>query len=164
MQRIALRDMYAVNLSKLNCIKIVPTHSFCTKEDINKMLQYYLDLGYEGIILRHPVAKYHPCRTNFLLKLKPRNKASYSIIKPFEAISIDGYMKDTLGGVLLRNGEGKFFHCGAGCLTHVERQFLWDSYKRDNTCLTDKLAYIYYQELSKNGIPQQPILRYIEGL
>jgi len=127
-------------------------------EVIDALLQDHLRMGYEGIILRNPAAFYEFRRSNNLLKLKPRMTGAYTIIAANEAIDIYGYPKNTLGSLTLLTKEGKIFNCGAGVLSHPQRDILWE--RRE--MLKEKVAHIYFQELSTAGIPQQPILRSID--
>jgi ATP-dependent DNA ligase len=140
-------------------IHIVPFYQQ-NLDEVDSLLAQHLSEGYEGIMLRNPNALYEFRRSNNLLKLKPRQIGAFTILYANEAIDIYGMPKDTLGSLTLRLVDQRTFHCGAGQLTHPQRQFLWDH--RDQ--LPGKTAHIHYQELSDAGIPQQPILRYIEGV
>jgi len=155
-RRLLLRERHKQDRQR---IFIVP--SFEAKiADLDSLLAQHLSEGYEGIMLRNPNALYEFRRSNNLLKLKPRQIGAFTILHANEAIDIYGMPKDTLGSLTLRLVDQRTFHCGAGQLTHPQRQFLWDH--RDQ--LPGKTAHIHYQELSDAGIPQQPILRYIEGV
>ncbi len=122
-------------------------------------MEEFVSQGYEGIILRKPNALYQDKRTKDLLKLKPRFKEEYEIIDAFEAIDIYGQDKDTLGGFNLVTLKGNHFKCGAGCLTHSERDSIWEEYKQSQVSVRKYKAIVAYQELTDRGVPHQPILK-----
>ena len=126
----------------------------CRKEELPEYLSFYIGKGYEGIIVRNPDGYYELKRSSNLLKMKLKHKAEVIIAGYFEAISEEGLHKETLGGLILANGQ----KCGAGCLTHDERDFFWD--RRDELC--KRTAYIKYLTLTDNGLYREPILMEIK--
>jgi len=141
-------------------IHIVPFYQQ-NLDEVDSLLAQHLIDGYEGIMLRNPNAEYEFRRSNNLLKLKPRQIGAFTILYANEAIDIYGMPKDTLGSLTLQLPDSpQTFRCGAGLLDHTQRQAIWN--RREE--VKGHIAHIFYQELSNSGIPQQPILRYIEGV
>lgn len=141
-------------------IRFVPFYQQNLNE-VDSLLAQHLSEGYEGIMLRNPNALYEFRRSNNLLKMKPRLIGAFTILHTNEAIDINGMPKDTLGSLTLQlPGSLRTFRCGAGLLDHTQRQAIWN--RREE--VKGHIAHIFYQELSNSGIPQQPILRYIEGV
>jgi DNA ligase 1 len=146
----------ALNLSYLDLAwPLVYLKTFkVDKVEINKYLYSFIEEGFEGVIIRDPRGTYEFKRSSFLLKLKPTHEESFAILDSFEAISMDGELKDTLGGLWVQDMKGQIFKCGAGQLTHEERDYWWD---RRPTLLA-KRARIKYLVLTDSGIPREPIL------
>lgn len=141
-------------------VRFVPFYQH-NLDEVDSLLAQHLSEGYEGIMLRNPNALYEFRRSNNLLKMKPRQIGAFTILYANEAIDIYGMPKDTLGSLTLQLPDSaQTFRCGAGLLDHSQRQSLWNRREK----LKGLLAHIFYQELSDTGIPQQPILRYIEGI
>jgi hypothetical protein len=116
--------------------------------------RYYVEQGYEGIIIRHPKAYYTEGKSSNILKYKLSKTYPFRIVGYFEAISKDGDPKDMLGGLQVVDSKGLVFKTGAGRLTHGERVSLWHG--RDN--LIGKIAIVKYPCLSDRGVPLEPIL------
>lgn len=162
-ERLHAREYLLMERHKQDRQRIFIVPSYTAKiEDLDSLLAQHLSEGYEGIMLRNPNALYEFRRSNNLLKMKPRQRGSFTILHANEAIDVYGMPKDTLGSLTLQllPGNPQTFRCGAGLLDHTQRQAIWN--RREE--VKGHIAYIFYQELSNSGIPQQPILRYIEGV
>lgn len=61
-------------VKKIKCCEDVPHHAIKTSDDLNQYEQDYLELGYEGVMLRHPDGPYKHGRSTakegWLLKVK----------------------------------------------------------------------------------------------
>lgn len=127
----------------------VPYHYCYDLKEIELWYETYLQQGFEGIIIRHPYAKYKRAKCTNMMKLKPRLSNTYKIVGFTGEMTITGTPKDRLGALILEDEDGRRFHVGTG-FTHKQREALW--YQRDK--LLGKTAKIRYQELSTNFIPK----------
>ena len=104
---------------------ISPQHLVIKKEWLG-FATYYIELGYEGLILRHLEKNYTFKRNTGLLKFKPTETDEYLITDVLRAISIDGRPKDMVGAFMVRApDEDVSFKVGAGKIKHTERERLW---------------------------------------
>jgi len=135
-----------------------------TAENNKSNWEHYFDLfvadGYEGLIIRDPNAFYKEGKASCLLKEKKLLKKEFAIEAAFEADAVKGVQVNLLGGLILRTENGDHFRCGAGCLPHKERERLWAN-TRIWCELVGHKAVIEYPELTKRGVPFQPILKEI---
>jgi len=138
-------------------VKIVETVRILTK-DWEKYCERFVQQGFEGIILRNKNGLYETKRSSNLLKFKPKKIGLFKILTEFEAVDKYGDFKNTLGGFILKTQTCETFSCGCGNLTHAERQKIWDSIP-NNLKLEEHLAEVEYPELTKRGVPHQPILK-----
>ena len=148
-----LKDYFYYETVSLNKhIKWVATYHI-PKENWQFYLAKFMDQGYEGIILRNPLAKYEPKRSLNLLKYKPTHESRFTITDAIEAIDLQGQPKDMLGAVRCIDEHGKRFKVGAGCLSHDERVMWW--MKGDlNGCI----AIVKFRTVTKDGIPREAVL------
>ncbi|KKL99123.1 hypothetical protein LCGC14_1817580 [marine sediment metagenome] len=126
---------------------------YTVKENWQFYLAKFMDQGYEGIILRNPLAKYEPKRSLNLLKYKPTHESRFTITDAIEAIDIQGQPKDMLGAVRCIDEKGKRFKVGAGCLSHDERVMWW---MKGN--LNGCIAIVKFRTVTKDGIPREAVL------
>ena len=129
---------------------LVPTH-IITLDQIADYTNYYLNLGYEGIILRHPLGIYETKRSNAMLKHKPTEIDYYVILGVKEAISEDGELKGMVGAFTVLSPGKDTFEVGAGKLTHSERIDLW--LRKDE--ILYKMLKVKHEKIKtgKNGVP-----------
>lgn len=130
-----------------SAIKIVPTRLAHNYEEVLEHYREYLDNGYEGIIIRHPFAKYAKKRVTTMLKFKPRERDHYKIIGTREELDKNGLPKNSLGALVCSDGAHTF-RVGSG-FTQEQRQTLW----QNRETLPGKIACIEYQNLSAKGVP-----------
>lgn len=122
-----------------------------TREGIEPLLQRFIDAGYEGIILRNPLASYVERRPYTILKWKPSKSDWYKIIDVEEAVSEDGIRLGRIGALVCEDDFGNTFKCGSGLgLTHADTERLW----RDRQQLIGKYARVFYQNLTNAGVPR----------
>lgn len=132
----------------------VETHRVEDDASIQILLTHYMSLGYEGVIVRNPLAKYQRKRTTDMMKWKPRGKDSYLIVGYKEEIDIYGTPKGTLGSLLLES-DGERFSVGSGSyFTRSAREQLWTI----RETLPGKYATVKYPELTDRGIPNHPVI------
>ena len=108
----------------LKYIKLVPTLQVSNADQLQTVYQQYLQQGYEGIIIRHPHAKYVRRKVSTILKLKPRVSEYFTITGIEEEWSLDGIRKGTFGAFNLVTEEGQKFNAGSGP-TAYQRVLLW---------------------------------------
>lgn len=137
-------------------LKAVPT-IFSYKSELELYYEEYLRRGYEGIIVRDPSAYYQTKRTRALLKKKKLECIKLPIMAYTEAIDKNNVLKGMLGSVGCKMPNNETFWCGAGNLNHSERIDWW----QQRWSLLNKTAHIEYPELTKRGVPHQPILKEI---
>lgn len=128
----------------------VPHHIITTEEQLLSMEEDYLELGYEGIMLRHPDGQYKHGRSTakeaWLLKLKRftdadakvigftelrtnTNEAKKNALGHLERSSKKDGMKNaqTLGSLVVKDiKSGVEFEIGTG-FTQAQRQELWNN-------------------------------------
>lgn len=122
----------------------------CKQGDQWRYALQFVEDGYEGIILRDPLAPYHLKRNVCLLKYKPTESDEYTIDEVLEAISKEGEPKGMVGAFLVHGDDGTVFKVGAGKMKHDERIRLWQ--KRQN--LTGLLLHVKHEKLrTVNSIP-----------
>jgi ATP-dependent DNA ligase len=110
----------------LQFIKLVPTIPITTLEELQLAYNYYLRQGYEGIIIRHPYAKYIRRKVSTIMKLKPRVSEYFIIVGVEEEMDLAGERKGTFGAFNLITEEGQPFNAGSGP-TAYQRVLLWQN-------------------------------------
>ena len=112
--------------------------------------QEYCDDGYEGIILRDPDAPYYTPRNVCLLKHKPTEQDTYTILSVKEAISEDGYAKNMVGSFQVAGDDKTPFYVGAGKMDHPTRVRLW----RNRGDVVGKILIVKHEKIKTvGGIP-----------
>jgi ATP-dependent DNA ligase len=83
----------------------------------------YIGDGYEGIIIRHPMAFYETKRSPYILKFKPTELDTYTITGFTEG---EGWAEGHLGAFLVQGDDGTTFKVGSGkLLTKERRSYFW---------------------------------------
>ena len=146
-----------------------------TLEELLRMEERYLDMGYEGLILRDPNAPYKFGRSTtkegILLKLKRFTDSEFEVIG-YEERQHNGNEATTnelgrtkrsshaagksgLGdlGALVLQGDGFTFNCGTG-FDDATRKALWAI--RDNG-LVGRVAKIKHFEIGAKTAPRHPV-------
>lgn len=112
-----------------------------------------VELGYEGIIVRHHAAPYQRKRSIYMMKFKPKKEDTYEIVGVEEEISKDGNPKGSLGALVLKSGDGNIFKVGTG-FSAEDRQTLWTA----RGILAGRRAKVKYQHITaKRGVPRFPV-------
>jgi ATP-dependent DNA ligase len=126
-----------------------------TLDEIVATMNRYTDMGYEGVIVRHPLATYTRKRSVYMMKFKPRKDDWYTVVGYEEEISIHGEPKNALGALILMDEGRQTFKVGSGpILTREARVELWK--QKEN--LAGRLAHIKYQGLTNKKIPYFQVL------
>ena len=83
----------------------------------------YIDEGYEGVVLKHPIALYTKKRSVYWLKFKPTEQDDYTIIEVLEGT---GWAEGMVGSFVVQGDDGVVFSVGTGpALTKKKRKEYW---------------------------------------
>lgn len=138
------------SVRKEDVFQLVPTHPV-KREMVDLQLQDYLDAGYEGIILRNPLALYVEKRPWTILKWKPSKWDIYRVLEVVEAQSENGFPLGRVGSLVCADRFGNTFSVGPGLgITHEKAEELWEQ----RSFLLQKFAKVYYQNLTDRGVPR----------
>lgn len=134
-------------------LQFVPSRIAESMEELMLFYKEFIDLGYEGIIVRHPHSLYVRKRSNMIMKFKPKKSDTYEIIGYKEEYDKYGNPKNRLGAITCIGTDGTEFSVGSG-LTESDRISLW----RDPDQLLDKFCHIEYQHLTPGKkVPRFPV-------
>jgi ATP-dependent DNA ligase len=139
-----------INLEETPEIKQVLSTLAFSFSEVLQQYREFLEMGYEGIIVRHPEHPYYRKRSRFILKFKPKKTDHYQIIGIVEAISKTGEKKGMLGAFICTSDEGTTFRVGAGELSHERRKQIWA--ERDQ--FIGRICIVSYQNLGPGGKPR----------
>lgn len=127
-----------------DCLKMVST-TVIFFEDWLLKTRKYMDEGYEGSILRHPLAFYEKRRSRFILKYKPTAFDDYLIIGYVEG---EGWAEGHLGAFLVQGDDETTFKVGSGkLLTKERRKYFWSIREE----LVGKMLIVKHEELKTSG-------------
>ena len=130
-------------------VQRVPTYAVDDKMDIPKLVEIFMEEGYEGAIIRDAAGYWEAKRSSSILKIKPKEKDEYRIIGYLEEMTIHGEPKNALGSFICMK-DGETFKVGTGpALTRSKRILYW----REKEKLPGKTLIVKYQELTKRGVP-----------
>lgn len=131
-------------------IKIVPFQLAHSYEEMLEHFDFFLEQGYEGIIIRHPFASYKRSRSTMCLKFKPKKQDDYVIVGFNEETDKNGTPKNRLGTLTLASGSsGDTFSVYSGF-----DDFLRDELWKVKESLIGKTITAYYQCLTNtNHVP-----------
>jgi ATP-dependent DNA ligase len=149
-----LKRLYEVknlNFSINSPLREVDFRIAASLDDLMESYRYFIDEGYEGIIVRHHAANYVRRRSTFVMKFKPKKDDEYEIVDLVEAVDKYGKPKAMLGAIICRSNDGTLFKAGAGQLDHTERTAYW----KDRPNWQGKTIRVGYQNLTEtNGVPR----------
>jgi len=114
----------------------------------------FLDMGYEGIIIRHPFATYTRKRSRFVMKFKPKKTDIYQILAIIEG---KGEHANQVGAFLCIGNDNSEFKVSAGELSHTDRKLIWENRYE----FTGQSLLISYQNITTKGIPRFGIAKRI---
>lgn len=130
-------------------------HTICeTFSEVMSALDWSMERGYEGIIVRHIEAYYLRRRSVWMMKFKPRREDIYQIVAVKEEVSQYGEPKGSLGALICHaHDEEKTFNVGTG-FTPEQRRELW----LQRETLPGRLVRVKYQHLtSARGVPRSAV-------
>lgn len=153
-QYIRLMDLKKIKETLRPPLRIVD-HEICeTLDEVMRAYDKFLELGYEGIIVRHFEAPYVRKRSTSMMKFKPKKQDIYRVIGYKEEISIEGVPKNRLGAlncIALDGGES--FSVGSG-LSDENRELMW----RQKEELIGKMILVGYQHITTgHKVPRFPV-------
>jgi DNA ligase-1 len=129
---------------KDHILKLVPCYEVYSKKELLEFLQLFEDEGYEGLIVRDPLAPYVHVRSLGLQKLKTFTDDEFKVI---------GYKPRVGGGVVweCETKDGKtFFANPTAALSH--------EVVHPNKFVGKKLTVKFFG-YSENGIPRHPVAK-----
>lgn len=127
-----------------------------TKDHIQEYLSFFLEQGFEGIIIREVQGLYEFKRSNYLLKLKLRSTMVCQIIGFKEAVSIHGEPKGMLGSLNVIDKNDTTFSVGAGNLVEEQRKMWWQ--KRNLLLSLSCQAKVSFRGKTDSGRPTECFL------
>lgn len=124
--------------------------------DIGEIMEFYstvIDKGYEGFVIRNTLSQYQRKRSTDIMKFKPHQWDTYTVLGMQEEISITGNPKGTLGAFVCGSTEGTVFNVGTG-LTAEQRVVFW----KNKADLIGKKIKVKYQAMTTGkGVPRFPV-------
>jgi len=146
-----LQDLLDTDQAEGQYLKLVEFTKVKNQEEIDNLLELYISQGYEGIILRNPLASYVEKRVFTILKWKPSKSDQYRVVKVLEAISEDGTPLGRVGSLTCEDRDGNIFNVGTGIGANLkDLQVLWEQRRE----LPGKFVKVYYQNLTAKGVPR----------
>jgi DNA ligase-1 len=141
-------------------LRIVPMHTAENLDGIMKAYDEILELGYEGIIIRHIDAPYIRRRSTFVMKFKPKKEDYYEVIGWKQMVDKNGHPKEMLGALICKGDDGTEFSVGSG-MNDAFRIENWP----DPEHLIGMVAKVQYQHItSGKNVPRFPVfVEVLEG-
>lgn len=151
-----IKQLYAnltIPTSAQKYIKKVRIDIAFNLQEIMSLYDQYIDLGYEGFIIRELNSYYLRKRSQLMMKFKPKQSDEYPILNIIEAVSETGHPLGMIGAFECIDEMGTKFKVGAGKLTHHQRKELFIKYL-DGEIPKGTILKLEYQTLSdKNRVP-----------
>ena len=146
---------YHYGFNGTSCLKSVPTFEVKGKDTIDSLEQRFLDVEYEGAILRDDTP-YKQGRSWGLQKIKRFMDSEFVVTQCYEG---KGKLVGKLGKFEMKGknhlGQEITFSAPATGHTHEQRAQLWE----DRYLLIGTTWTVEYFELTKRGIPRFPVLK-----
>lgn len=137
------RTIYLAPFTAGMFVRVIPILGTSTKENILIWSDYANEMGFEGVMLNDPDAKYETKRTKGLLKVKKMHTADLPIVGFEEAI--DGKNKGSLKSIILQLDDDNLVNVSSG-LTEQQRHHIWNNQDE----YLGKILEIQYFEETKN--------------
>lgn len=137
------RTVYLAPFTAGDFVRVIPILGTSTKKDILLWSDYANEMGFEGVMLNDPNAKYETKRTKGLLKVKKMHTADLPIVGFEEAI--DGKNKGSLKSIILQLDNDNLVNVSSG-LTEQQRHHIWNNQDQ----YLGKILEIQYFEETKN--------------
>jgi DNA ligase-1 len=134
-------------------IVMCPTYIVFNEAELNDIYDKFLEMGYEGMMVRNNV-EYHQKRTDNLLKRKEFQDAEFEILDILEGV---GNRSGMAGTILLKlNDNGDTFNSTAMGGEDYYRELLTNKDK-----YIGKLATVKFQNYTPAGVPRFPTIKAI---
>jgi len=132
-------------------IKLVSHASVTGEDSVMKYHNFYVEEGFEGVILRDPEAEYGIGKRD-----KRMIKVKKYIDEEFKIVGIKEGLRDIDFVFTLETGDGQLFHAQPIGSWSVRRELL-----NNKDELIGKMATVKFFNWSDDGIPVQPKLKHI---
>lgn len=146
-ERVMQLQQYQDNGQLIHPLALVETFNVSDEQDMKKGLEYYIDQGYEGVMIRCPNGTYgFGKRSNHLQKVKKFFEAEYRIVDMVEG---KGKLAGHVGKFVVQDTDGKSFSCTCPGDFAKKKRFFdeWPSSK-------GALLTVKFQEFTKSGTPR----------
>lgn len=149
-ERVAQLQQYVDNGTlNVHPLMHVPTFVVNDREHVMRGLEYFMEQGYEGCMIRNATATYgFGKRSPNLLKVKKFYEQEFEIADVIEG---KGKLEGAAGSFVCKMDNGKTFKCKLAT-TEDQLRSLWTDRA---SCIGRKLT-VKYQELTKTGTPRFP--------
>jgi ATP-dependent DNA ligase len=140
-------------------VKVVQYMPATEVSNIMRIMDLYVEQGYEGIIVRNIDGYYQRRRSVDIMKFKPAKSDEYEIIGTVEEKDQYGTSKDRLGAFICTS-DGQTFNVGTG-LSIDQREYYW----KIRDILPGCHLEVKYQHLTaQKGVPRFPVfVRVVES-
>jgi len=125
LKRLCQLEQLYENIKGCGVVELVPYELAYNYDEVISAFNKYVDMDYEGIIVRKIDEYYKRSRSTFMMKFKVKKKDYYKIVAVNEAISEDGTPLGMVGAFVCEDTMGSTFNVGAGQLSHAKRRELW---------------------------------------
>lgn len=141
-----LKDFYNNKWIKLCIHKLIKKES-----DLEKSLAYYLENGFEGLMVNTYDGEYQQKRSKNVLKYKLFKEEEYEIVDIVEGV---GERAGMFGNAFLKMKNGKVFKSSARGSQEFYKRLL-----NERKDLIGKMATVRYQNLTPDeGVPRFPVI------
>lgn len=151
-ERVEILNVLSKSTLVPDCVVIVPSILVSSKEEADKVYEFFIEKGYEGVVYRNLDGEYEFDKRSYdLLKRKPRKDAEARII----SVEIDKN-EDGILNCELVNGEhkGNKFKC----LMRKDADPELNYRKAINAVLLiGKTFTVEFEDYSDEGVPQKPV-------
>jgi len=146
-----VNKVYLYNLQdfKFNILLQDKLHNKSIKEQLEIIAQYFIDRGYEGIVVKDYQSIYEEKRSNYWIKIKQKETIDLPVIKIVEG---KGKYEGMLGAFICKLPNGKTVSIGSG-LKDEERKLYFKQ--------IPKMIEVEYQSMTKEGNLRFPIFKRI---
>lgn len=142
-------------IERLPRFKLSPVYRTNSHTATWAFVKQQVELGYEGGIIRHPLAVYEPKKSVWMMKWKPGGSDTYKLIEMIEG---EGKYAGTLGAMWVEDQDGQRFKVGSFSIPDNERARLWSIREE----LEGKVGVLVrYSELTEKGIPPSGVYKSI---
>ena len=131
-----------------NTIQKVPFVLANTVDDIMRIMDEYIQQGYEGVVVRELTAPYVRKRSTSVMKYKPHQEDAYEIIDFVQEVSKDGIKKEMIGAVQCVDDMGTKFKVGF-TTEHDLKHYWWVNREE----LIGKWLEVRYQAKTRDKVP-----------